>query len=83
MQDQVTYKVGKHYDDCHNFRREDGRLFGFTDGCLPMNRWDELNISSAEPSKRSYRQHALQPANSFISWLQETEVDMACMSARR
>ncbi|XP_051215082.1 heparanase-like protein 2 [Lolium perenne] len=44
MQDQVTYKVGKHYDDCHNFRREDGRLFGFTDGCLPMNRWDELNI---------------------------------------
>jgi hypothetical protein len=48
-----------------------------------MNRWDELNISSAEPSKRPYRQHALQPANRFISWLQETEVDMACMSARR
>lgn len=44
LQDQITYKVGKHYADCPSFRRNDARLFGFTDGCLAMNRWDELNI---------------------------------------
>ncbi|EMS63819.1 Heparanase-like protein 2 [Triticum urartu] len=44
LQDQITYKVGKHYADCPSFRRNDDRLFGFTDGCLAMNRWDELNI---------------------------------------
>ncbi|KAG8079866.1 hypothetical protein GUJ93_ZPchr0007g4524 [Zizania palustris] len=44
LQDQVTYKVGKHHGHCRSFRRDDGGLFGFTDGCLHMNRWDELNI---------------------------------------
>lgn len=44
LEDQVTYEVGKHYDQCPSFRRDDGGLFGFTEGCLKMNRWDELNI---------------------------------------
>jgi heparanase 1 len=44
LQDQVTYKVGSNYGDCRSFQRDDGGLFGFTDGCLEMNRWDELNV---------------------------------------
>ncbi|KAF0907160.1 hypothetical protein E2562_015681 [Oryza meyeriana var. granulata] len=44
LQDQVTYKVGTHYGHCRSFQRDDGGLFGFTDGCLHMSRWDELNV---------------------------------------
>lgn len=51
LQDQVTYEVGKHYDGgCPGFRRHDGRLFGFTDGCLSMNlAGTSSTSSSAEP----------------------------------
>ncbi|XP_052185237.1 heparanase-like protein 2 [Diospyros lotus] len=42
LQDQVVYKVGK-VEKCPYFKRRDDRLFGFSNGCLPMHRWDELN----------------------------------------
>ncbi|GMI63533.1 glucuronidase 1 [Hibiscus trionum] len=42
LQDNVVYKVGE-VSSCPNFmKREDG-LFGFSQGCLSMERWDRLN----------------------------------------
>ncbi|KAI3860480.1 hypothetical protein MKX03_013483 [Papaver bracteatum] len=45
LQDQVIYDVGALNYPCHAhpfFKKKDG-LFGFSKGCLHMNRWDELN----------------------------------------
>ncbi|KAJ0039268.1 hypothetical protein Pint_23534 [Pistacia integerrima] len=43
LQDQVLYKVGNSIKKCPHFKlRKDG-LFGFSHGCLFMDRWDELN----------------------------------------
>ncbi|KAL8118151.1 heparanase-like protein 1 [Apium graveolens] len=42
LQDQVRYNVGNLDSTCHPFAKVD-RLFGFSDGCLNMNRWDDLN----------------------------------------
>ncbi|XP_062027750.1 heparanase-like protein 1 [Rosa rugosa] len=43
LQDQVLYGVGELKYPCHPFRKQKGGLFGFSTGCLPMSRWDELN----------------------------------------
>ncbi|XP_058193882.1 heparanase-like protein 2 [Rhododendron vialii] len=43
LQDQVVYKVGNLVKKCPRFKlRKDG-MFGFSPGCLSMNRWDDLN----------------------------------------
>ncbi|KAK6242669.1 hypothetical protein SCA6_008058, partial [Theobroma cacao] len=42
LQDQVVYKVGN-VKKCTQFKKVEGGLFGFSEGCLPMERWDELN----------------------------------------
>ncbi|OVA12143.1 Glycoside hydrolase [Macleaya cordata] len=43
LQDQVVYDVGALKYPCHPFRKMADGLFGFSKGCLHMNRWDELN----------------------------------------
>lgn len=43
LQDQVVYNVGDFSGPCHPFIRMKGGLFGFSKGCLCMDRWDELN----------------------------------------
>ncbi|KAL1551106.1 heparanase [Salvia divinorum] len=43
LQDQVVYKVGKHAKKCPQFKLKHEGLFGFSRGCLPMERWDRLN----------------------------------------
>lgn len=43
LQDQVLYKVGDSALACPDFKIDKHGLFGFTEGCLPMQRWDELN----------------------------------------
>lgn len=43
LQDQVLYDVESLKAPCHPFRKMKGGLFGFSKGCLHMNRWDELN----------------------------------------
>ncbi|KAL3367699.1 hypothetical protein AABB24_008848 [Solanum stoloniferum] len=43
LQDQVYYKVGNYPKNCSNFEKKSDGLFGFSDGCLHMNRWDELH----------------------------------------
>ncbi|KAL9166077.1 hypothetical protein ABFS82_05G005600 [Erythranthe guttata] len=43
LQDQVLYKVGKSFPKCPHFKRRDNALFGFSKGCLEMERWDVMN----------------------------------------
>ncbi|KAM7471448.1 hypothetical protein LguiA_009631 [Lonicera macranthoides] len=43
LQDQVKYNVGNLKSPCHPFAKMKDGLFGFSKGCLHMNRWDELN----------------------------------------
>ncbi|XP_052875026.1 heparanase-like protein 2 [Gossypium arboreum] len=42
LQDQVMYGVGE-VKNCPNFMKKEGSLFGFSQGCLSMERWDKLN----------------------------------------
>ncbi|XP_021299782.1 heparanase-like protein 2 [Herrania umbratica] len=42
LQDQVVYKVGN-VTKCPHFKKVKDGLFGFSEGCLPMERWDALN----------------------------------------
>ena len=43
LQDQVLYDIGPLRSPCHPFRKINDGLFGYSNGCLRMNRWDELN----------------------------------------
>lgn len=43
LQDQVIYDVGNLSSPCSQFRPEKNGMFGFSKGCLQMDRWDELN----------------------------------------
>ncbi|KAJ4713128.1 Heparanase-like protein [Melia azedarach] len=43
LQDQVLYDVGNLKAPCHPFGKMKDGLFGFSKGCLHMERWDELN----------------------------------------
>jgi heparanase 1 len=41
LQDKVTYeRLG---EPCPTFVKSSPEMFGFSQGCLPMSRWDELN----------------------------------------
>ncbi|XP_026378265.1 heparanase-like protein 1 [Papaver somniferum] len=48
MQDQVLYKVGKTVKTCNNLENSTTGFFGFADGCLTMERWDQINALMAE-----------------------------------
>ncbi|XP_077211030.1 heparanase-like protein 1 [Tasmannia lanceolata] len=43
LQDQVLYKVGNSVSKCPSFKNSTDGLFGFTKGCLTMERWDKLS----------------------------------------
>lgn len=42
LQDRVVYDVGTN-SPCTPFTNMSNGLFGFSDGCLSMDRWDKLN----------------------------------------
>lgn len=43
LQDKVIYGTEDYNQPCTPFVRKESEIFGFTQGCLPMQRWDELN----------------------------------------
>ncbi|KAL8035442.1 hypothetical protein ABFX02_12G097000 [Erythranthe guttata] len=43
LQDQVIYRIGKPAKKCPHFKKQETGLFGFSKGCLHMDRWDQLN----------------------------------------
>ncbi|KAL6995121.1 heparanase [Sarracenia purpurea var. burkii] len=43
LQDEVIYDIGTLKVPCHPFTKTTNGLFGFSKGCLHMDRWDEVN----------------------------------------
>ncbi|XP_022956085.1 heparanase-like protein 1 isoform X1 [Cucurbita moschata] len=43
LQDKLIYDIGSFKGRCHPFERSNRSLFLITEGCLYMERWDELN----------------------------------------
>ncbi|KAH9624299.1 hypothetical protein KSS87_007202, partial [Heliosperma pusillum] len=43
LQDKVIYESNDSKLPCSQFKNKPSEMFGFTPGCLPMKRWDELN----------------------------------------
>ncbi|XP_047339134.1 heparanase-like protein 3 [Impatiens glandulifera] len=43
LQDNVIYQTEDHHQPCNQFIKNTTEVFGYTQGCLPLNRWDELN----------------------------------------
>ncbi|KAJ4830812.1 hypothetical protein Tsubulata_045616 [Turnera subulata] len=44
LQDKVIYDTPDNQQPCVQFVRNTSEMFGFTQGCLPMYRWDELSV---------------------------------------
>ncbi|KAK3155566.1 hypothetical protein QOZ80_2BG0204840 [Eleusine coracana subsp. coracana] len=43
LQDMVIYDTGDPRQACKPFVKNTSAMFGFSQGCLPLHRWDELN----------------------------------------
>lgn len=44
LQDKLIYETEDHAQPCTPFANKSSEIFGFSQGCLPLHRWDELNL---------------------------------------
>ncbi|XP_062098594.1 heparanase-like protein 3 [Humulus lupulus] len=44
LQDKVIYESERTQQSCAHFVKNDSELFSFSHGCLPISRWDQLNL---------------------------------------
>ncbi|KAK1400063.1 Heparanase-like protein 3 [Heracleum sosnowskyi] len=44
LQDKLIYETEDHAQPCTPFVNKSSEIFGFAQGCLPLHRWDELNL---------------------------------------
>lgn len=67
LQDQILYQIGYAIHDCPQIKKVEGGLFGFSEGCLTVQKWDEVNklinqtgyvhISTYKYKSKSYDHH--------------------------
>ncbi|KAI3522707.1 hypothetical protein L1887_00706 [Cichorium endivia] len=43
LQNKVIYQTQENQEPCSQFTKSSSDFLGYTQGCLPMSRWDELN----------------------------------------
>ncbi|XP_051115611.1 heparanase-like protein 2 [Andrographis paniculata] len=43
LEDRIIYNVGNPPPYCPELKKQNSEMFGFSEGCLHMERWDELN----------------------------------------
>ncbi|GER38846.1 glucuronidase 3, partial [Striga asiatica] len=48
LQNKVFYQTTRYHRNCFPFKKDEREMFGFTEGCLSLGRWDELNLFFAK-----------------------------------
>lgn len=59
LQDKVIYETEDQRQPCLPFSKNTSELFSFTEGCLPLSRWDELNKFFNESGWRWFPSHCV------------------------
>ncbi|KAI8570610.1 hypothetical protein RHMOL_Rhmol01G0049000 [Rhododendron molle] len=81
LQDKVIYETEDQRQPCLPFSKNTSELFSFTEGCLPLSRWDELNKFFNESGARvifglnALNGRSLQPDGSAVGAWDSTNAE--------
>ncbi|KAK1548836.1 hypothetical protein Q3G72_017876 [Acer saccharum] len=68
LQDKVIYGTEDNKQPCVQFVKKDSEMFGFTQGCLPTHRWDELNAFFKKSGLNAFTGRTIQPDGAKGAW---------------